>query len=95
MADEYGIHENGDRGYLVPRGSESHYRYGYQVGDAAPRYLGIISDYEKAVEKAKTAAVEVREELAKLGAPTDVSWWTQKVTSTTTVDGDDPDIEAL
>ncbi|OMB79243.1 hypothetical protein A5743_14150 [Mycolicibacterium conceptionense] len=95
MAAEYGIHENGDRGYLVPRGSEAHYRYGYEVAGAQPRYLGINAEYKKAVEKAKTAAAEVREELAKLGAPTDVSWWAQKVTCTTIVDGDEPKLEAI
>lgn len=97
MSGEYGVHQNGYRGHLTPRGDRTHYRYGYQVGDAEPRYLGIVdaNAEKKAAHSAKAAASEVAEQLAKLGAPVDVSWWTQKVTATTTVECDEPNVEVL
>lgn len=77
-------------------GSETYWRYGYVVDGGKPYLLNEhCRTKDIAQKKARAAALGVRLELLRLGAPAVVSSWTQEWRVTTTVKYSDPEVVSV
>lgn len=91
----YGVDEHGHSGEYRSDPVSRTWRYGYQIGDEKPRFLGTKSNKEDARRAGLAAALEVRTKLRELGVSLKVTTWTQCRTATTETEYSEPSIEDL
>lgn len=87
----YGLNVNGASNDCDEEPFSFSNRYGYQVGDAEPRWCATSHDRGDAIRNAKREAGKVREELRKLGAPSIVDAWIQLRKRTVTIEFGEPE----
>lgn len=94
MTTAYGLDARGHTDEYREAPVAISYRYGYQVADAKPRFIGKSSDRGEAVREAKKAAEKVRAELRILGAPSIVTVWIQQRKRTVAIEFSEPETVA-
>lgn len=73
-----------------PNQTETYWRCGYLIEGGKPQMVDEFMRNEQAAgDRAKNAASEVRATLLKIGAPSRVSWWTQRWVSKRVTEYDD------